>query len=775
MATPKAFVFIDFNEDGDFTDSGEDVTSDVRWLRFSGGKAITKYRVEASQLELNLSNDDHKYSPSKSTTKFDRVKLSPIVWFLLGYPVDTFDASNGTDLASRKPDFDSTFSAWSGDTSDFTVLSNKLRTSVGANKSAVLDFGEVHCFVGCRYTRGGTTSGVIIRFTDASNYLLVYHDGTSIRLGEVVSGTLTSLASATFTWAAGDEKWILIELHGNDIRVSVDNAFQFTHTTTRFNTVTKHGIGGRATHADDRWDDFGGWRSMFYGRLDSVQPRPIQSRQYAYMRCLDDMERLGRHLVFRLAPAVPTTAKAIIGEILDAANFSSGNRILDTGETLTIKTNTKAAMGRDALTELYQVQDDDVGFFFIDGSGYARYEETQHRYPVSGHHLTSLKTWFASKQTPAESDIYFQDLIWDDGKGEVENEIYYKFHHTSLAALAEVWRIHPDDKAVVRNGQFTTFGALGEGDQIVAPVLPVHSTDVNIDSATGGGGTDLHAVQDSQQGTVSVIGSPTFTLDDTTQDFTEWLTRVDVKYYVVVITDTDGDYATAFIGTTDVDGDGTKVALFTDKDLGTAGYIEDTGLNTGQTLTYNIYHITVEFETGFDGNYKAVRIGNFSGSDGFVQTLRMRAQKGTKANESIARAEHAVSRTNIGRRRVDHTTLHIDLFNHDKLSPTTAGGAQERARARLGKRSIPHEWIIVTMMNATQANLMQIVHRSMSDLVSINYSDMGINSRYFVERKGFEMKEGNTFVECDWELRDKENWTYGSDSNNARYDESTWA
>ena len=59
MATPKPYVFIDFNEDGDFVDADEDVTSNVRVLKYTGGKVLAKHRVEASILESTLKNDDH--------------------------------------------------------------------------------------------------------------------------------------------------------------------------------------------------------------------------------------------------------------------------------------------------------------------------------------------------------------------------------------------------------------------------------------------------------------------------------------------------------------------------------------------------------------------------------------------------------------------------------------------------------------------------------------------------------------------------------------------
>lgn len=869
MATPKTEVLIDFNEDGDFRDSDEDVSSNVRQIDFAGGQIPVKHRVDSSLLSFILKNDDHIYSPSKSTTKFNRVKLSPNVWWLMGYPNDDFNASNGTDLASRKPSHDSLFDAWSGDTSDFTVLSNKARTSVAANKTAVLDFGEKFGFVGVKYTRGGTTSGLILRYTDASNFLMVYHDGTSIRLGEVVSGTLTSLASATFTWATGDEKRILCELHGNDIRVSVDNAFQFSHTTTRFNTVTKHGIGGRATHVNDRWDDFGGWRSMFFGRIDTVQPRPIHARQYAFFRCLDDLERMSKHLVYRRAPAVPATAKDIIDEILNGANFSTANRILDTGETLTIDEFSRNAMGRDARTELFQVADDDVGLAFIDGNGYARYEANVHRIPNTNasYHNTVLATWFASTPNGLTTEIYFQDLLWDDGKDRVENEIYYRFHKINLSVAAQVYRLHEDDVPQILNDQTLTILVVGAGDVIVDPRPPIHTIDfllvsttvaasqsgtvsatgsaqfrlddtgatftstirdgnhtIVIKDASGfiakgvigtsdvdgddtrveiftddGLGTlgysivsdsfsetdtpltysvhaDLMEEEDSNQGTVAASGSSAFTLDDTGQNFVAGDNKkswTDGKH-MVRITDNSGTRATAFIGTSDVDGDGTKVQLYTDKDRGTLGYIwTEKGWSESDTpLTYAIFNVTSELVTGFDGNFRQVRIINNSGSTGRLEFLQLFGEKGVKAIESMARAEHTVSQDNIGRRRVEHTTLHIDKFTHQNLSPTTVGGAQERAKARLGARSLPREVVKVDMTNATRANMMQIIHRSMSDMVTLNFSDMGINDKYFIERKTISMNEGNTLVECTWELTAAVDWLFGADTNAARYDEA---
>lgn len=876
MARGKSLLRIDFDEDGDFTEANSDVTSKARTrLKLVQGKVLAKHKVEASQLSVTLKNDDHAYSPSNSDSPFfPMVKLSPVIWWMFGYPVDTFDVANTTTLSSRKPDYDDTFDAWGGDAGSFQADTNKLKASSAANLTAALNFGEANCFVGVKFTRNGSNSGLVLRWSSTSNFFLIRSDGSNLYLSKVESGTMTTVASASHTWASGAEKWILAECHGNDFRVAVDDTLvlsELTGATSAFNnTATRHGVGGRACHANDRWDDFGGWRSMFYGRIDATQPRPHVSRQYTYITALDDMERLSKHSVYRLTPDVPVYAEDVISEVLDGADFSSTNRIIslpdpygsevgtvsatgsstfrlddagrgaarlkftdgdwtdgtylvritdasgttalgwigpedidgdgtrvalftdskldtlgyvesDSGfdesdtpltynviwQPLTEQTLARSALGRNALTELYQVADDDVGQFFIDGSGFARFEGYRHRIPGSGHHATSINTWYASQPTPAESDIYFEDLIWDDGKDRVENEVYFRFHHLNFASAARVYRLHPNDIPSINPGQTLSILAIGEGDVIGKPRVPVHTTDFALNSQAGGGGTDLLArvTNGLQQGTVSATGASTYQLDDAGQDFgrngNQWLDG----HHQVRITDASGTTALGFLGTALIDADGTRVALYTGArndsgTLTTLGYTDtDDGFDEGDgTLTYNIYNVTSELVAGFDGNFRQVRITNNSGSRGYLHFLQVYAQKGSKANESMARAENPESQSFIGRRRVEHTTLHLDKFS----------SAQRRAQARIGERSIPRERVIVNLTNATRANLMQIVHRQMSDQIHLSYSDMGVAGDYWVERKIIELSEGDTLIEATIELSCVDTFLAGSTTNAAR-------
>jgi len=58
-------VLIDWNNDGDFTDAGEDVTTDVKWTRFSRGMDSERGSAEVGSCEIRLKNDLGTYTPTK--------------------------------------------------------------------------------------------------------------------------------------------------------------------------------------------------------------------------------------------------------------------------------------------------------------------------------------------------------------------------------------------------------------------------------------------------------------------------------------------------------------------------------------------------------------------------------------------------------------------------------------------------------------------------------------------------------------------------------------
>ena len=696
MAKPYVMIVVDWDGDDVWEEANEDISADVRRVTLRQGKNIDKHRAEAAMLELLLKNDDHKYSPSLTTSVVYPYTLpGPDLWMVVSYPLDQFTASNGTTLASRKPTYDDTFAAWAGDTGQFDIQSNVLNPKSTGNYTAVLEFAESDCYVGCKYTRGGTTSGLICRWSNASNYLLVYHDGTNLRLGKVDAGTLSSIASATFAWTAGDAK-----------------------------------------------------------------------------RMFDDMERWGQHLVYRSAPVGSSSNNMddILGVILDAVDFDSSNRILDTGTNVAANADHEKNLGRNALVEAYQAQDDDVGFMQVDGQGYARYEGAStgatdktddHRERAP--HNAIVRVWRADRSAGDETDIEIgQHFKWDDGMRWVENEVYYVYHRISKTTGVKVYSLQNDDRPKIVNGKALELLAIGDEDHIANPRPPKHTTDFLLNSAEDGTGTDLLIAEDTQTaGTVTLSGAAAYTIDDTSQNFNaggsvDW----NDGNHVIWITDNGSDFAYAFIGTDDPDGNGTKVSLYTTHARATLGYAyTSSGFSESDTpLTYNVYNVWVELVTGFDGNFRQIKIHNGSGTDGFITKLLLLADKGVASSKTAARAEDAQSQTDYGRRRIEHATLHHDRYGDmgsDGFPDRTndPGSAVERADKRVQLRKLAQERLRqVKMWNLTRANLMQIVHRSVSDRVNLVYPSMGIDDTYFIEYRKVVISEGGLKIDCEWDL-----------------------
>ena len=477
-------------------------------------------------------------------------------------------------------------------------------------------------------------------------------------------------------------------------------------------------------------------------------------------------------MVYRSAPVGSSSNNMddILGVILDAVDFDSSNRILDTGTNVAANADHEKNLGRNALVEAYQAQDDDVGFMQVDGQGYARYEGAStgatdktddHRERAP--HNAIVRVWRADRSAGDETDIEIgQHFKWDDGMRWVENEVYYVYHRISKTTGVKVYSLQNDDRPKIVNGKALELLAIGDEDHIANPRPPKHTTDFLLNSAEDGTGTDLLIAEDTQTaGTVTLSGAAAYTIDDTSQNFNaggsvDW----NDGNHVIWITDNGSDFAYAFIGTDDPDGNGTKVSLYTTHARATLGYAyTSSGFSESDTpLTYNVYNVWVELVTGFDGNFRQIKIHNGSGTDGFITKLLLLADKGVASSKTAARAEDAQSQTDYGRRRIEHATLHHDRYGDmgsDGFPDRTndPGSAVERADKRVQLRKLAQERLRqVKMWNLTRANLMQIVHRSVSDRVNLVYPSMGIDDTYFIEYRKVVISEGGLKIDCEWDL-----------------------
>jgi len=103
----------------------------------------------------------------------------------------------------------------------------------------------------------GTQAGLVLNLDSTSspaNFIIVYHDGTSVKVDEAVAGVYTNKQSTTVALGAGALRVIR---EGTKLRVYLNNALVGAELTMTANTNTKHGL--FSTYSGNSFDDFTLW------------------------------------------------------------------------------------------------------------------------------------------------------------------------------------------------------------------------------------------------------------------------------------------------------------------------------------------------------------------------------------------------------------------------------------------------------------------------------------------------------------------------------------
>jgi len=96
-------------------------------------------------------------------------------------------------------------------------------------------------------TRAAGAAGLVLRYTDADNFLYAYHDGTNAALVEVVAGTPANVVAPTAaTYSAGAD--LVVMLDGASARLFYNGAAAGTNGTTNITTGAKHGLWSNNTN-----------------------------------------------------------------------------------------------------------------------------------------------------------------------------------------------------------------------------------------------------------------------------------------------------------------------------------------------------------------------------------------------------------------------------------------------------------------------------------------------------------------------------------------------
>lgn len=800
MPAPKWEFFIDFDEDGVF-DADEEIASDMRTGQLSGiGKDLSTRRPRSGQLRVVMNNEGHKYTPTNTNSVLFPFQLPGPDCMLRGaYPLDAFggdngDAVDGRDfpLAIDQAQSDPNYGLWSADT-PFEIRSNHVEiTSGGGQRIAQVEvpvnfLTDLKTCWGAKITREGTgishpykQSLFVFRYQNAGNYNEIALEQTSsssalnIKLNSVVAGVLSNYGSTVIendiasVWAEDAQAHVEFWIQGVEVVVYVDGHVATLHRNiNQFTLEGGIGIGGEflSTNAAAggagtrrvQWDDFGGWCTKFTGRVDHIEPHPAQQEQNATITAFDDLERAQIDLVGKSTVA-PSSAGDIFNVILDGIGIADTKRIVDSG-TPSLATDFEKTLSRNGYTEMIQLMEDDVGFFWIDGHGVYHYEDTNHRISVPH---TSPAADIRDTRAGANSAGMIAPIVWDDGMRRVQNEAFYRYFRASRSSGAQIWTLEVDDNILTdvtrskigsANQYFADdIGTIGEEANAIDIRVPIPTTDFNINELEGGGGNNWLTTLASEIGTVS-MPSDLSQLDDTGGNFQGSTSIGGVSFTrtqsIITVVDASSNRLTAYIEAGNPDGDGTRVNLSDEPENNGLNFLmKDDGFSRLDTpLTYNVYTCGGYIIPGFEGNFQLYRIIvdraiNDSAKTSWIVDAQIVGEQLTQSNPTAARALDSASQLTFGRRQFDHQTLHLDLFS-------TARG---RAEALVADRKDSKSSFNFGLINKEYADLAAALFCTVSDRLNLFYAAMGLTSTdYFLEGITMNITNGGKILTATWE------------------------
>tara|TARA_Y100000310_G_scaffold230865_1_gene233405 strand:- start:573 stop:2570 length:1998 start_codon:yes stop_codon:yes gene_type:complete len=441
MAKFTAEVLADWNADGDYSDSNEDLTQYVTSLSYSHQRQLDSEQMDAGVLTVQLNNADHRFSKPKGT--ITGLQPGRTLWARLWYPFDTFVGTDGTNLSAHTLTQDANWTWVAGLFNNNFQLngSGAARTSTtSAAHINYLEFSDTDVEIAAMYRRGTDSSdhgGFVFRYVDSNNYGYVRVTGSAIEFRKVIGGSDSQIAIKSYTWGDDTTKLLQLRLHGAIAVVLVDGVqIEFGSGTYHkgeqsvadagINAGTKHGLWCDGA-ADHTWLQFGGFKSLLHGFIESIIPRPSKGSQYAYIAAHDDVSEQQRTEVHTYNAA---SGQSRMDQSLQLALNSVGWRSryqMDECNTgvANVYEGIKAVnmFVQDAIQQM-QIEED--GFVYVDGDGYTRFESRGHR--GAAPHNASVATY---KEAKTGSFPYFSDMAWEDGDSGIENRNHFMVKQAS--------------------------------------------------------------------------------------------------------------------------------------------------------------------------------------------------------------------------------------------------------------------------------------------------------------------------------------------------------
>lgn len=492
MSEAKWKLLVDWQGDSRFAGVDDDITDATLQLSLRHMRDLKTEYMGAAQLDIRLANSDHNYSPPNARSSlFGSLKPGRKVWLRAAFPYDEFSDSHGALLADHSPQYGSKY-RWTTPNRDFSIAPEGGAQTNGPHtgkRIATMDFGLTDVSFGCDITLGSDTNrhaGLAMRYTDTSNFLYIQATGDALQFRKVEQGTDSLIAQSALQWDSGIRRFVHVELHGDLIRVFVDRQ-QIIAARSAFNTsATQHGMYCDSA-ADHLWQQFGGWVSLFYGDLHSIDPQP--NRQECRIRAFDEMRRMEDITLYMYATAsLPQTSNEILGDILRYAGVSSEHRMLDTGDELVPQLWSPSLWSVQAADEISRLQDEESGFIYVDGHGFWRLENHSHR--DSAPHTTARAVLHSS--SGGSADAYYSALEWSDGVDNIENKLFMRIRDATNHGHRTAWML--GEAPYFNAGETREFLAESKDFDVVGGQLtPQANIDYTANTESDGAGTDITA------------------------------------------------------------------------------------------------------------------------------------------------------------------------------------------------------------------------------------------------------------------------------------------
>jgi len=267
-------------------------------------------------------------------------------------------------------------------------------------------------------------------------------------------------------WELGKAEvgWLNLRVNNEDGKYSPENSSSPLYG----NLLPKRPIRVRTTSP--------GAYNLFYGYLEKIAPHPHLREQDAFISAVDGLDFLARHELDTVLYKNTATG-TLVGNILDSAGWSATLRNIDAGQdTVPYGYWHKVR----ALTALRDIEDSELGFIYVNGSGELVFEDRHHRFTAT--HQTSQATF----------DDTMAQIIYNYSAKNVYNEVRVTVTPWDLQSEAELWRLQETPSLDI--GQTKTWwgDATIDGESVFvdAWVTPVANTDYTANTKADGSGTD---------------------------------------------------------------------------------------------------------------------------------------------------------------------------------------------------------------------------------------------------------------------------------------------